>query len=430
MTPVTKTASSFQEVLFDRQDDWTFNGHSTRELTHCFHDYPARMIPQIASKLLNNFGKKSTLLFDPYCGTGTSLVEALLHGINAVGTDLNPLARLIAQAKTSILDIDRLDDELKRFYRILTKPLPKNHISISEIKGINRLEFWFKPIVIDKLSYLKKVINDIEDENIKNFFKVAFSETVRDSSNTRSEEFKLYRYDEEKLKYFNPNVFVLISQKLRRNRIGLEVFFREMRQLNNSPVAHIYDFNSVERIPIESIKPSSVDIVITSPPYGDSHTTVAYGQYSRLSAAWLDLSEPSKIDNKLMGGKIYKGIPNFPCDKLNNALLQIQGQDIKRACEVASFYTDLQKSIHNVSGIVRRGGYVCYVVGNRKVKGIKLPTDDAVKSFFEYYKYKYINTYMRSIPNKRMPLRNSPSNIIGALDSTMVNEYIVIMQQI
>ncbi len=431
MTSVSHTILSFQEVLFEKQDDWTFNGYSTRELTHCFHDYPARMIPQIASKLLGKFGRNANLLFDPYCGTGTSLVEALMNGINAIGTDLNPLARMIAQAKTSIPDFKRLDEELKKFYRLMMKPLPKNYTTtISEIHGINRLNFWFKSVVIDKLYYIKSIINEIEDEIVRNFFKIAFSETVRESSNTRSEEFKLYRYDESRLKNFNPDVFGIMSKKLRRNQIGLEGFSKYMSRFEHPPVSYLYDFNSVDGIPREYVKPSSVDIIITSPPYGDSHTTVAYGQYSRLSAAWLDLDEPSKIDNKLMGSRIYKEISTFPCDKLNKALSQIHKQDTKRAREVASFYTDLQKSIHNVSIVIREGGYACYVVGNRKVKGVTLPTDDAIRCFFESHSFRFISTFIRSIPNKRMPLKNSPSNIAGALDNTMVNEYIVVMQRV
>src|SRR3989304_4492558 len=99
--------------------DWTFNGASTRELTHCYHDYPARMIPQVAGKLLDMFAAvDATLLFDPYCGTGTSLVEGLIRGLNVIGTDLNPLARLIAQAKTSTPDPDKVDQQITQFNRL------------------------------------------------------------------------------------------------------------------------------------------------------------------------------------------------------------------------------------------------------------------------------------------------------------------------
>lgn len=71
--------------------DLDFSGCNTKLFTHGFHKYPAMMIPQIASALISEFGQNASLLFDPYCGTGTSLVEAKVRGINSIGTDLNPL---------------------------------------------------------------------------------------------------------------------------------------------------------------------------------------------------------------------------------------------------------------------------------------------------------------------------------------------------
>jgi len=88
---------------------WDFRDSDTKELTHCFHAYPAMMIPQIPRRLLQKYGSSAKTLFDPYCGSGTSLVEANVKGINAIGTDLNPLARLIAKTKTTPIDIQTLD---------------------------------------------------------------------------------------------------------------------------------------------------------------------------------------------------------------------------------------------------------------------------------------------------------------------------------
>jgi hypothetical protein len=68
-----------------RTDDWTFSGAPTRSLTHCYHDYPARMIPQIAAKLLERFAAQPVRLFDPYCGTGTSLVEISVPSMGRSG---------------------------------------------------------------------------------------------------------------------------------------------------------------------------------------------------------------------------------------------------------------------------------------------------------------------------------------------------------
>lgn len=409
--------------------DWTFNGASTRELTHCYHDYPARMIPQVAGKLLDMFASEAELLFDPYCGTGTSLVEGLIRGINVAGTDLNPLARLIAQAKTSAPNERRIDGQIAKFRRLTTQLDAGFLPAVPSIQGIRRPDFWFKQDVIKRLQRLRAFIDEIEDDLVRLFFQVAFSETVRESSNTRNDEFKLYRYSPSRLEAFDPDVFGIMELKLRRNREGLHRFLSVMRDLNRLPRASIHDFNTVTGIPHDVVASGSVDIVVTSPPYGDSHTTVAYGQYSRLSAAWLGLSEPEKVDRKLMGGRTLRKMPGFPNSLLNKALSQISKADKKRALEVASFYSDLFESVAHVSQLIKPGGYACYVVGNRKVKGVVLPTDAVLRDFFECFGFDYVETFHRSIPNKRMPLRNSPTNVVGALDNTMTREYIVVMRR-
>ena len=74
-------------------------------------------------------------------------------------------------------------------------------------------------------------------------------------------------------------------------------------------------------------------------------------------------------------------------------------------------------------------GYACYVVANRTVNSVILPTSDAIKDIFEYYGFAHVKTYIRDIPNKRMPLANSPTNITGETSSTMLKEHIVIMKK-
>ena len=84
-------------------ESWDFRKADTKRLTHGIHPYPAMMIPQVAARLISRYGAAGDVLFDPYCGTGTSLLEAKLAGMDAVGTDLNPLARLIASVKTTAI---------------------------------------------------------------------------------------------------------------------------------------------------------------------------------------------------------------------------------------------------------------------------------------------------------------------------------------
>ncbi|MBF0378387.1 MAG: DNA methyltransferase [Desulfamplus sp.] len=402
---------------------WDFRSANTKQYTHCYHNYPAMMIPQIAHRLIELYGKNAKTLFDPYCGTGTSLVEANLQGINAFGTDINPMARLIAEAKTTLIELQILDLYLKEFNDFLFSlvfGIQKPNIVMTNFKNI---DFWFTKEVKEKLAVIKWFINSIKDENIKKFFLVAFSETIRESSLTRNSEFKLYRMSEKQRVNFNPDVYGAINYKLARNRIGLKDY---ITQKKNSSETKIYAFDSSKNI--SEIEEESIDIVVTSPPYGDSKTTVAYGQFSRLSNQWLGFENASQLDNQLMGGKL-QNIKNSGIDIVDNLVAKIADKDEKRAKEVYSFYKDYINSISNVSKVIKKNGYACYVVGNRRVKDITLPTDEITKYIFQEHGFEYKNTFIRNIPNKRMPSKNSPTNEIGKKATTMNKEYIVIVQK-
>ena len=380
------------------------------------------MIPQVANKLLSIYGKEAKTLFDPYCGTGTSLVEGMLMGINGIGTDLNPLARLIAEAKSDYnIKINKVVEYIEKF----NEQVNVLHPEIPEIKN---MDFWFNKGIAIKLGKIRAFINSIDDKDITLFFKIAFSETVRESSNTRKNEFKLFRYNQEKLMKWNPDPYSIMNEKLHRNLKGLGEFTKKIEKLSRKPEIKVYGYNSVDEIPNNDIKENSADIVLTSPPYGDSHTTVAYGQYSRLSSEWLSLSD-GNVDKKLMGGIKLKSVPDFPSKSLNDAISIIASRNDKRALEVASFYNDLQMSIKNVSKIIKPYGYSCYVVANRTVNSVILPTSDAIRDFFKFYGFDHIKTYIREIPNKRMPVKNSPTNVAGETMNTMLNEHIVVMKK-
>ena len=72
-------------------------------LTHRFHSYPAKLHPATARVLVDVIGHgagRGAAILDPFCGSGTVLVEARAAGLRAIGVDLNPLAVLVARAKT------------------------------------------------------------------------------------------------------------------------------------------------------------------------------------------------------------------------------------------------------------------------------------------------------------------------------------------
>lgn len=409
---------------------WDFRNEYTKFSTHGYHTYPAMMIPQIARRLIRTYGKNAKVLLDPFMGSGTALLEGVLHPNfkKAYGIDINPLALLIAKVKTTAIEPQSLWDE----YRKLVKNClaDKEEVSFKQKKietpKFYNINFWFKPDVIVDLSIIKQNIDKIKDKGIRDFFLIAFSETVRDVSNTRKREYKLYRMNTEMLKKHNPKTLEKFIEKAKENIYRMENFIKE----KNGCEVHILAEDSRFKT---SIPDNSVDIIVTSPPYGDSRTTVAYGQFSRLALQWLGYDNKAvyDIDKISLGGVPTKTL-NVEVDSptLKQILDEISKIDSIRAKDVLSFYVDFDKCVQELHRVTKKGAYLCFVVGNRTVKGVKIPTDVIIAELFQAKDhYEHINTFIRNIPHKRMPRINSPTNIKGNHATTMNEEFIVILKK-
>jgi len=243
----------------------------------------------------------------------------------------------------------------------------------------------------------------------------------------RNGEFKLFRIPKERLKDYNPNVISIFKKRVENNFEGMKEFYKDV---DNGTWVKIIKGDSTGRY---DIKDESIDCIITSPPYGDSRTTVAYGQFSRLSLQWLDMAMDGElqIDRKLMGGIVDSKIENSLKSKsLAKAFNLVAKHDVRRSKEVLAFYIDLNKALIQAYRILKKNKYFCIVIGNRTVKNVKLPTDFIVSELGEEIGFHTVDIIVRNIPNKRMPLKNSPTNITGELGKTMHKESIVILQKI
>lgn len=454
---------------------WDFKEDDTKEYTHGIHSYPAMMVCPISRniiKIMKGIMPISSL-FDPFSGSGTVLVEGLLSGIpNVVGNDINPLALFLAKVKTTqldistlqsyannlldsiqnryeqyILQIDSVDDVLTNAYELdltakhgwgdnaphyLTEYCEKNNVDIN-IPSFKNIGYWFKPRVILLLQIIKDEINKIEDKNMRNFAFVAFSESIRLVSNRRNGEFKMFRMPPVKVAKFVPDVINEFSTILQRNIEKMNAFVEACSDTGTNSKVTIFQNNATV---LQDVPNESIDLVVTSPPYGDSRTTVAYGEYSRLSLQWLGIDNLSEkeimgIDKSLMGGaKFRNGFEyTIPSQSLRESLFRIKDKDLERAGDVYSFYNDLKNSIKAVSEKTKIGGYHFWVVGNRTVKGELLKTDVIITEIADSYGLEHVYTIDRNIINKVMPSLNSPTNESGVKAETMTNEHIVVLRK-
>lgn len=456
-------------------DYWDFKDSDVREYTHGIHNYPAMMACPISRNIIRLVSEQKDIktLFDPFTGSGTVLVEGMLAGVNTVyGNDINPLALFLSKVKTTKLDItllqqevqnlldrindvhnqyclqiDNADEFMRHKYSLdLTskdgwgsnapyylEQYKKDNYLVLDIPDFKNIGYWFKPRVILLMSMIKSEINKIVNKDIRNFIFVAFSETIRFVSNRRNGEFKMFRMPAKKVEGFEPDVIKEFSTILNRNIIKMNEFVETCSERDCKSEVLIHENNAIT---LEDVPDNSVDLVVTSPPYGDSRTTVAYGEYSRLALQWLDLFELTDkeimgIDKTLMGGgKFRNGFEyTIPSDTLKKSLEKIKDVDLERAGDVYSFYLDLSNAISKIASKTKKDGYQFWVVGNRTVKGETLLTDVIITEIAEHYGLTHIYTIDRNIINKVMPAQNSPTNEIGKKSSTMTNEHIVVLRK-
>src|SRR3989338_3136015 len=214
------------KVIKYKDISWDFRKDFTKYSNHGLHTYPAMMIPQVARRLIGAYGKNAKVLLDPFVGSGTALLEATLHNNfeKAYGIDINPLALLISKVKTTPIDPNLL---LKEYHKLMEKCSDdKKDVNFSQKKiekpNFPNIDFWFKPQVTTDLAIIRKNISELKNKDTKNFFLVAFSETVRDVSNTRNREYKLYRMSLEMMKKHKPDTISTFRQKLEENINSIE----------------------------------------------------------------------------------------------------------------------------------------------------------------------------------------------------------------
>lgn len=396
-----------------RNDEYDFKGLKYAATYPNLHPYPATMLPNIGIKALQDFNATSGSLLDPYCGSGSSLVAGLDVGLERlVGYDLNPLACLITNGRLTPHRPDMLYVMRNRLRNVCEERVASR--LMPEHPTITNKSYWFSEEASEALCFIKGCIDACGFDNT--LISLAFSETVRKVSYIRQNEFKLYRISKDALPVVTvKDVFNTFFPVLDRILSTHREWYLYVRPINFSVIC-------------EEFKPASeqFDVVLTSPPYGDSRTTVAYGQFSTLSNEWLGIADARKLDGRLMGGKKSKAL--MQNSLITDYLNIVSSQCSKRALEVSSFYEDLAASIKDVASVIKKGGKSIYLVGNRTVKGVQLPTDQFIAEQFELNGLKHVVTYKRLLSSKSMPSKNSPTNVAGKSANTMSHEYLVVCQ--
>lgn len=418
---------------------WSFKSEYKRDYAHKFFNYPAMMVPQMVRKLLEEFSEIDSSLkhvHDPFVGSGTVLTESIMKGLEFTGRDINPLSILLCKVKSGPFYIKAFNTKID----ILLKNIQKDNQDVVELKFRN-IDKWFIKDVQISLSKIRRSIIKEESLWARRFFWIALAETVRLVCNSRTTTYKMHIRELSQIKSRNINTFTIFNNILLENFENFKSLHEELKKnkLLNKDIyqkqCKIILGDARNKLYVKN----KIDLILTSPPYGDNHTTVTYGQYSYLPLNWIELSDIDRkvtsecieqitnIDSKSLGGRkvdiqkkekyLYNKSKTY-----RNYLKIFEDKPVGLINKITSFFYDFDQTLISMIENVKKGGFLLFVLGNRKVGKVKIELDKVLIELLEDKNIKYLDTIYRPIPNKRMAAKNKSTE-------TMTKESIQIFQK-
>lgn len=372
--------------------------------THGMFKYPCKFIPEIPRWAINSFlSCKKGVIFDPFSGSGTTLLEANINGIDAYGTEIDDIAKLIIKVKTTVLD-ERQTNCLEQKYSELI-----GVISQSDAKAfrprIDNLEHWFCESTINELGRMKVYIDNIDDADVRDFFRLCMVSIIKRVSNADDTSPK--PYVSGKVKKIPPTVEKEFTSVFRRYK----QMITELSGIENLGRTNIIDGDA-----LKFLVPEKIDLAITSPPYINAFD---YGRTMRLENLWMATLTEEKLREKK---SLYVGTEkiNVKQEKSELAILEkssllksyyydIVEKDEKRALIVKKFFEDMQDNLNSVYGQMNAGGKYVIVIGNSTIRKVNVESWKVIKEIandigfktIQYFNYIIQNPYIR-IPRKGM----------------------------
>lgn len=374
-------------------------GEQKELLFHRIHAYPAKFPPFLVQKLIERFeemGKDVTLVADPFCGCGTSALESVRLGKDFWGSDINPVAILIARTKSKAYQPKYLES---LYEEICLRSARLSILAPGTYRQNERLTYWFDLNTIDELFRIIQSIKKLVPEGkYRDFFLTGFSNILKPCSRWLTKSIKP-QIDPEK-----------------KTGIPLDVFDKQIRMMIKAvdELQLLVDFESKVKIENKNLlefqpKQGFADIVITSPPYVTSYE---YADLHQLSAIWLGYADDYRSLRKGTIGseyhfdkteKIYEQSNQVAKDTFN----KLRRLDPSRAKSVLKYFYDLDLAVQRIRQIVKTGGGIAFVIGDTNYKGVPINNTKLLAQSLLDNNFKRVKIVKRKISNKILtPYRN------------------------
>ena len=381
------------------------NRKDSRYVTHGLHPFKGKFYPQLVKALLNiSQAPTGSAILDPYCGSGTTVLEGMLNGFASYGCDSNPLAVRIASAKTSILTVPQEDihHSIGQLLRCLSDRNIRFPNDFSQFPFEVRTELfnWFSEEILRKMNWLLANIRSFDDNRLVDFFEMIMSSFIRDISDQDPSDLRMRR---RKIALSDAPVLEIFSERLQQQYKRLQHYW-EIADHRPAPTIYpiIIEGDSRESITMTrlGLTPTSVSCVITSPPYATALPYVDTYRLSLLAIMGMPTSTRGRIERGLTGSreihrkekeqaeeciyseKAFHELPPAVVNLIRNIIQEQRRTTVgfRRANLPAllwRYFIDIRDNITQVRNMLKSGASAFYVVGDSRtiINGKWLPIE-------------------------------------------------------
>lgn len=419
--------------------DLNFDGHNTLYATHGLHSYAAKCPPQLVRYGLHYYSKPGETVLDPMAGSGTTLVEARLMGRRAIGYDIDPLARLIAQVKSRVVS----DACIEEAYETIAKRSEQDLATLQSMKApadvrrraappdfANR-DYWFAPQVSAALAILSyHIVHTVMPPNVRDFFWVAFSSIILSKTSVANARDIIHSRHHYWSHPQPPRVLDKFDARVKLMRKQMAEFRAQCAgALATKGEARLGDARRLR------LKDETIDLIFTSPPYA---TALDYPRAHFLAVAWMQKALGVSLQDYRANASIYVGserghLASASCldeqlAKLNLAqsvITQLATQSASQAKLTQRYFVDMQQVLHQMARILKARRHAIIVVCPSHIRKVEVPTHEVLIEIGREHGLKLKKKYIRTINERRRIL----PYLQEAFGKRMDTEYVLVFQK-
>ena len=355
------------DLHIEKGQRFLFISYDQSRYSHGIHKYPAKFFPELPRWLINRYSKEGDLILDPFAGSATTNIEALLNGRNSVGIDVDPFARLLAKVKTTPLDSVKLNKVVEKLLKQIVAYKPEL-VNNSDIPIFHYIDNWFTKDILLELSYIIKLIDNLKsDDDIINFCKICFSSIIRFVSNADDNCTRTVVRKSLNKQIYPSMALVKFAENLLVNANSIIEFTNK------------YTTNSIVTFPIDNdaryiaYPDNHFDLAVTSPPYGNA---VDYPRTHQLEMYLLGLATGSlsplkaiHIGTEVVKVADYKTLHKIGEKEADIVIAKIFDKDPRRAYIAYKYMYDMKLNLIEVYRTLKSGARYIVVVGNNTIRG-------------------------------------------------------------